>query len=279
MSRPASPEDGAYYVPVAPAPDGAERFASTEHTVGPWSAEMQHMSPPTALLVRALQRCDPRAGTRLSRVTAEVLGPVPRAELTVRAQVSRPGRQVELLTAELSALDAKGSERVAVRASAWRMATVDTAAVTVGTEQPLPPRRDGAQRELPAIWVPGYVNSIEWSWLSGFFDEPGPGVAWGRSRLQLVAGEQPTPLESLFTVVDSANGVAAPLDVREWTFLNTDLTVHLHRDPVGAWTGVAASTEVGPDGVGLCSAVLHDERGPVGRSAQILLVRPRPAPP
>jgi len=77
-------------------------------------------------------------------------------------------------------------------------------------------------------------------------------------------------------VVDSANGIGSPLDVREWTFLNTDLSVHLYREPVGAWTGVAASTDVGPDGVGLCSAVLHDELGPVGRSAQILLVRPRP---
>lgn len=276
MSRPVPAADGAYYLPLDPAPDGAERFASTEYTVGPWSAAMQHMSPPAALLVRALEQCAPRPDTRLTRVTVEVLGPVPRAELTVRAQVARAGRQVEMLSAELSAVDRTGAERVAVRASAWRMAVLDTAHVSTGAVAPLPPRATGTQHQLPDIWVPGYVDTIEWSWLSGFLDDTGPGAAWGRPVVALVAGEKPSALESLFAVVDSANGIGSPLDVREWTFLNTDLSVHLHRDPVGEWTGIDAHTTVGPDGVGLCAAVLHDELGPVGRSAQILLVRPRP---
>ena len=276
MTRPTPPGDAAYYLPLEPAADGSPRYASTEYTVGPWSDVMQHMSPPSALLVRALQRCAPRPDTRLTRVTVEVLGPVPRAELTVRAHVSRPGRQIEMLVAELSTVDGTGAERVAVRASAWRMSTIDTTAVAVGAVASLPGRRDGVQHELPAIWVPGYVDTIEWSWLTGYLDDVGPGVAWGRPLVQLVAGETPTPLESVFAVVDSANGIASPLDVRQWTFLNTDLSVHLHRDPVGEWTGVDAHTTVGPDGVGLCAAVLHDELGPVGRSAQILLVRPRP---
>lgn len=273
--RPVPPADGAYYLPLDAATDGAERFESTEHTVGPWSAEMQHMSPPSALLVRALQRCAPRSGTRLSRVSIDVLGPVPRTELTVRAQVSRPGRQVELLTAELFAPDRNGVERAVVRASAWRMATVPTEHVVVSQDPQLPPRTTGVQHVLPSVWVPGYVDSIEWSWLTGYLDDAGPGAAWGRPRLQVVAGEITTPLESMFAVVDSANGIGSPLDVREWTFLNTDLIVHLHRDPVGEWTGIDAGTTVGPDGVGLCSAVLYDELGPIGRSTQILLVRPR----
>lgn len=271
----AAPASPAYYLPLPRAADGAERFASTEHTVGPWSAQMQHLSPPSALLVRALQRCDPRPGTRLTRVTTEVLGPVPRADLTVRASVVRPGRQVELLSAELSAPDAAGNERTVVRASAWRMATVDTTAVAVSHEEPLPPATQGSTHLSPSYWVPGYIDSVEWSWLSGFLSEVGPGAGWGRPRVQLVAGEKLDPLQSLFAVVDSANGMASPLDVREWTFLNTDLTVHLYRPPVGEWTGLRAHTSLGPDGVGLCAATLHDEVGPVGRSEQILLVRPR----
>ena len=82
-------------------------------------------------------------------------------------------------------------------------------------------------------------------------------------------------LQAAFAVIDSANGVGSPLDVRDWTFLSTDLTVHLHRTPVGPWTGIVAETSIGPDGVGTCSAVLHDSYGAFGRSAQILLVRPR----
>lgn len=40
----------AFYEPL-----GDGRFASTAHTAGPWTAESQHVGPPSALLVRALE--------------------------------------------------------------------------------------------------------------------------------------------------------------------------------------------------------------------------------
>ena len=93
--------------------------------------------------------------------------------------------------------------------------------------------------------------------------------------MPLVESEEPTPLQRLAVVADSANGAAAPLDVRDWLFVNTDLTVHLHRAPVGEWMAVDAATTVGATGVGTVAGVLFDERGQVGRSAQSLVVRPR----
>lgn len=275
MSRPVPPAGAAFYLPLAPAPDGSERFGSTEHTVGPWSLQMQHMAPPSALLVRALERCAPREGTRLVRVTLEVLGVVPRADLTVRTSVVRPGRQIELVSAELLATGADGTERAVVRASGWRMAVHDTSAEAVSPEPALGPLENGVEVEAPEIWLPGYLDALEWRWLEGFLDARGRGEVWARPRVRVVAGEQPSALQAAFAVIDSANGVGAPLDVRDFTFLNTDLTVHLHRAPVGPWTGIAAETSIGPDGVGTCSAVLHDSHGAFGRSAQILMVRPR----
>ena len=47
----------AFYEPL-----GGGRFASTAHTAGPWDPASQHAGPPAALLGRALERCDPRAG-------------------------------------------------------------------------------------------------------------------------------------------------------------------------------------------------------------------------
>lgn len=266
---------GAFYLPLPPAADGSERFQPTEHTVGPWTAQMQHLSPPTALLTRAVQRCAPRAGTRIARLTVEVLGPVPPTALTVRSRVVRPGRQVELVAAELSALAADGTERVVATAAAWRLATADTSAVAADLGARLAPVPDERAWTRAQGWVPGYVDAIEWRWLTGDLAEPGPGQVWARPRLPLVDGEVPDVLQRFLAVVDSANGVGAPLSVSEWTFLNTDLTVHLHRDPVGEWVGIDAATSIGPDGIGSCTAVLHDELGPVGRCAQILLVRPR----
>ena len=58
-------------------------------------------------------------------------------------------------------------------------------------------------------------------------------------------------------------------------FINTDLSVHLLRMPVGEWVCLDARTYPEPNGVGLADTALHDERGRIGRAAQTLLVRAR----
>src|SRR5262245_26529890 len=90
------------------------RFESTEHPAGPWGPGMQHLGPPAALLMRAIERCPGGEDRMIARLTVEILGPVPVGELTVRAQLERPGRSVEMLSAELVA-----DGRPAAVARAW----------------------------------------------------------------------------------------------------------------------------------------------------------------
>src|SRR2546423_3226997 len=89
----------AFYLPL-----DENRFTATGSTVGPWFAEAQHVGPPSALLTRAVERCAPREPPlAISRIVIEVLGAVPIGEVTVQATVERPGRTIELVSAELSA--------------------------------------------------------------------------------------------------------------------------------------------------------------------------------
>lgn len=261
------PDPQPYYLPR-----GDGRFHATFSTTGPWFAEVQHVGPPSALLVRALERRAPDGPpAQFSRLTFEVLGPVPAGDVEVQAGVERPGRGVEMSTAVLSA-----GGRAVMRATAWRVAAGDTSAVALGQAEPLPPPSAGTARaERPEGWLPGYLDSMEWRWLRGWLAEPGPGAVWARLLVPVVEGEEPSPLQRLAALADSANGAAAPLDARHWLFVNTDLTLHLHRPPVGEWMAVDASTVVGPTGMGTASAELHDEAGHAGRSAQALVVRPR----
>jgi hypothetical protein len=60
-----------------------------------------------------------------------------------------------------------------------------------------------------------------------------------------------------------------------WAFINPDLTVYLHRLPAGEWVCLDAVTYVEPHGIGLAESRLFDERGPVGRAAQSLLLERR----
>ena len=89
------------------------RFVSTDHTRRPRDPDAQHAGPPAALIGRALEqlpvtRSDSRPGAPgsegawfIGRITFEILRPVPIAPLTVAAEVVRPGRSVEWLTAVL----------------------------------------------------------------------------------------------------------------------------------------------------------------------------------
>jgi hypothetical protein len=44
-----------------------DRVVPSELTRGPWDPSSQHAGPASALLARALERCEPRDGSRIAR--------------------------------------------------------------------------------------------------------------------------------------------------------------------------------------------------------------------
>jgi len=74
---------------------------------------------------------------------------------------------------------------------------------------------------------------------------------------------------------DFGNGLSRALDFRTHLFVNTDLTVHLHREPAGEWIGLDARTDFGAEGSGQATTVLLDEHGRIGTGAQSLYVDER----
>jgi hypothetical protein len=116
--------------------------------------------------------------------------------------------------------------------------------VAVPGQRPRPrtDRGRGCRTVRRRAWSGGYLDAVEWRWISGAVDEPGPAVVWMRPRVELVAGEQTTAVQRLLACVDSASGVSATL---------------------------------GTGAVGTAVAEVYDERGLVARSAQALLISAR----
>jgi hypothetical protein len=245
-----------------------DRFVPSELTRGPWDPQAQHAGPPSALIGRALERCDPRDGMRLGRVTFEILRPVPLAPLEVSARVVRTGRSVELLEATLS-----GPQGELVRARAWRLVPGELRLEGAGGAPHAGPQAGEESEFFPTGEPVGYHTGMEYRFITGGFTEPGPATVWMRMRVPLVEGEQPTPVQRVLVAADSGNGVSAALDWRRYIFINTDLSVHLMREPRGEWVCLDAVTHV--DGLGLADTALWDEGGRIGRAVQTLLVRPR----
>ena len=251
-----------------------EFLRAGELTRGPWDPGAQHGGPVAAILTREFERLEPAAhggaDMQITRLTCELLRPVPLGDLRVEAEVVRPGRRVQLLEGTVTTPD--GVE--VARARGLRVAR---APVSAGDHTRSPAEPATAQAEaFFADWSPKFLgDGIEIRFVSGGFLEPGPAVAWFRLQVPLVAGEETTPLQRLAAAADFPNGIGSELGFEEFVFINPDLTLYVEREPRGEWICLDASMRAVEGGGAVSEAVLYDLEGRVGRSLQSLYVAPR----
>ncbi len=248
---------------------GGGRYRATELTQGPWHPSQQHGSPPAALLARELEQADPHPDMEFTQFTMDLLGPVPVGVVEVRAELVRPGRRVQYLTAELIA-----DGRPAARARGWRMRRADTSGVAAPSPPP-PFPVPAASADQPPLRDFGYFHAIDWRFVSGAVLTPGPATMWTRLKVPVVPGEKPSPLQRVAGVADTSSGISSELSFDAYVFTNVDLTLHLVRALSGEWVCLDAVTTIGPDGAGLCRTRLYDDHGDLGAAAQTLFVGPR----
>lgn len=250
-----------------------ELHIPTGHARGPWSPDALHGGAPSALLAREIEALAPEM--RLARLTVEFLGAVPLAPLRVDAEIVKPGGRFQLAEATVSVA---GTGVSACRARAVLLRRGEPTDVPGGDRPaPLGAGPDAAGRD---DWTQGddegfNRTAMDIRFVRGAFTDPGPATAWFRLEQPLVDAEQPSAAQRAVAAADFGNGVSSVLEWGRWVFVNTDLTVHLHRDPEGEWVAIAARTTIEANGSGLAVSDLHDARGPVGVGLQTLFVAPR----
>lgn len=107
------------------------------------------------------------------------------------------------------------------------------------------------------------------------YEPVGAAAVWMRLRHPLLPGEHTSALARVPAAADFGNGVAAVVPFDAYLFINADLSIELDRRPQGEWIGLDAHTLLHADGIGWAESILHDERGPLGRARQALVVQPR----
>src|SRR3989441_10355476 len=155
-------------------------------------------------------------GTALARLTFDFLRHVPIAPLALRAEVTRAGAKVLRLQAALVALDGTPC----VQASAVALRTTPALPEALGDREPAPsPPEASAPFEFPFFVDPvGYHSAVEVRIARGTWGK-GPVAAWMRSRVPLVAGEVPSPLQRLVVAADSASRHASGLEPTHYTLV------------------------------------------------------------
>ena len=80
-----------------------DRVEVSPNAAGPWDPRMQHGSAPAALAVWAAEQIPTAVDMRIARVTIDLMRPVPLKPLTLKSEVLREGRKIQLCAISLSA--------------------------------------------------------------------------------------------------------------------------------------------------------------------------------
>lgn len=254
-----------------------ERFVPTEFTRGPWDPRAQHGGPPAALLARSIQRYEDGERMFTARVTVELLRPVPLSPLSLRVRWERPGKRVQLVGASIEAEGVEVARATGLRIRRTKLPLPDS---TLPELTAPPHHSEGRARagvgQMSGEGIGFATHGAEHRMVEGGFDRRGPAIDWIRLNHPLVAGEPTLPLCRVVAAADFGNGISAVLSRADgFSFVNPDLSVYLHREPVGEWICLDARSQVSATGVGLAESALWDEQGPIGRSLQALLIDKR----
>ena len=246
-----------------------DRFMPTDWARGPWAPESQHAVPPSALLGRAAEAIEPGGDWLVSRISVDILKPIPIAPLWTEAEVIRAGKRTQLVEATLTSGDTE-----LARARVWRIKAGTSEVVSDALPHPLPEQVEITPMVHPG-WDPSYFTALEWRYVSGSLFEPGPATVWMKLRQPLIADEKTSPLGKVLVCADSGNGVSSVMPLATHLFINVELSVHWVRPLRGDWVCLDANTTTGDVGMGVARSTIWDEDGCVAFGSQSLLIAER----
>jgi hypothetical protein len=247
-------------------PEGDD-VVPTTYAVGPWRPDSVHGSAVAALFAAALDE----AGATVARITMDLLGAVPLRPLQLTVTEVEGGRRVRRRVALL-----QQGERVVARAVALLVAgsaDLDLPESDESGSSDPPPKDLSLLPASRAGWAGFESQSMA---LQTSRQGSQTMLGWFRLLHPAIAGQSLTGLQMALAAADyTSGGTAVVLPLKRWTFVSTDLTVNLARQPVGDWIGLAARSTLGTTGIGIATSVLHDAAGGLGHCTQTQFIEAR----
>jgi hypothetical protein len=108
--------------------------------------------------------------------------------------------------------------------------------------------------------------------IEGTMGTLGPRKIWMSEVRELVDGVPLTPFTRVAISSDFASPFANAGD-QGLRYINSDVTIYLHRPPVTEWIGYEVTDHGATDGVAIAQCRLYDERGHIGTSSVTALAQ------
>lgn len=242
-------------------------FVPNEASGNPWG-ELTGGGPVAGLLARAIERAADEPDLFCARLTVDLMRPVPREPVAVDVRPLRTGKRLHVLRATLSSGD-----QLLTNATAHLLRRSDVDGPEARGAAPFPGPEGIETRHLlpPGLGLRWGVHDVmEVRWVA---DQSATesGQAWMRMPLPLVPGEELSPLAHVAILADAISA-ASPVGEIFGPWINTDISLYLHREMRGEWLGVETRRETQPTGIGMATAKLYDIDGPIGTAHEAVMV-------
>jgi len=249
--------EGTHYVPTAAAR-------------GPWNPNSLHGRVIAGLLGAEIERLHGSPEFLPARLTVDMYRLPDLSPVEVVVRPVREGKRIKVIDAEFIS-----GGLSAGRATCQLLKRTENPSGNVWQPEPwdapkpadIPPPTD-PRAGMGGMWA---MRRIE-----GDFGAVGRKRAWMSEVRELVEGRPLTPFARVAVSADFASPFANAGDAG-LEFINSDVTVYLHREPATEWIGYEVVNHGSTDGVAIGECFLHDELGPIGTASCAALAQRRMA--
>jgi len=249
--------EGTHYVPTAAAR-------------GPWNPNSLHGRVIAGVLGAEIERLHGSPEFLPARLTVDMYRLPDLSPVEVVVRPVREGKRIKVIDAEFIS-----GGLSAGRATCQLLKRTENPSGNVWQPEPwdapkpadIPPPAD-PRAGMGGMWA---MRRIE-----GDFGAVGRKRAWMSEVRELVEGRPLTPFVRVAVSADFASPFANAGDAG-LEFINSDVTVYLHREPATEWIGYEVVNHGSTDGVAIGECFLHDELGPIGTASCAALAQRRMA--
>jgi hypothetical protein len=230
----------------------------TESALGPWAAGALHGRVVIGLLGAEIERQHGDPAYMPARLTVDLYRAPSMAPIQMETRRIRDGHRIRVVDAELIS-EGKSAGRASCQF--LRRGANPAGAIWTGCEWDAPrpedtPDADPRAAKIQARWWRSRP-------ITGSMAKAGPRKGWIAEVRRLVGGEPLTPFARVAAGVDYASPMAHAGE-GGLAFINSDLTLYLHRLPVGEWIGYETVSQGATDGVAVGHCNVYDVEGRIG---------------
>jgi len=245
-------------------------YVPTPASRGPWNPNSLHGRVIAGLLGAEIERLHGSPEFMPARLTVDMYRLPDLSPVEVTTRVVREGNRIKVIDAEFVSGGVSAG-----RATCQLLRRTENPAGNVwkppSWDAPAPadiaPPSDG-RSGMGGMWA---TRRIE-----GDFGTVGRKRIWMSEVRELVGGRALTPFVRVAVSADFASPFANAGDAG-LEFINSDVTVYLHREPRTEWIGYEVVNHGATAGVAIGECFLYDEDGPIGSAACAALAQRRMA--